>query len=148
MKPARHIAALLRALDTVGAQIVFNAAGDGLKVQSLDRPPSDLMEKARKYKLELFVYLQEASTGERHQVLGTANPPDWDFIASLPGHCGCCALAKPAPMWGTDMLICQCRQDAWWPLSPPLAVHRGASCGAYQRPDDQVGRGWRRQRNR
>ena len=70
--------------------------------------------------------------------------PDWAEIAAQPGHCGSCARSKPAaPEWGADMVTCTCDPVAWWPASPPLAIHYAARCGAYQHEGEEVGRGWR-----
>ncbi|MCD0169817.1 hypothetical protein, partial [Deinococcus sp. 23YEL01] len=43
--------------------------------------------------------------------------------ATLPGHCGSCARAVPAPEWGPGMVTCACPPAAWKPVPPPLALH-------------------------
>lgn len=73
--------------------------------------------------------------------------PDWATEAQKPGRCGSCARAVDASEeWGPLMVRCTCDPVAWWPLSPPLALHVGATCGAYQK-EGEAGRGWRAKGN-
>lgn len=69
--------------------------------------------------------------------------PDWAAEAAKPGRCGSCARAVPAPDWGPLMVACGADPVAWWPLSSPLALHVGAKCGAYLRPGEEIGAGYR-----
>jgi hypothetical protein len=79
-----------------------------------------------------------------HSLATLAPCPDWGVIGAQPGHCGSCARAVDAASeWGEFMLICGCEPVAWWPTSPPLAVHIGSQCGAYLMRGEEVGRGWR-----
>ncbi|PIG96163.1 hypothetical protein [Deinococcus sp. UR1] len=63
--------------------------------------------------------------------------------ATLPGHCGSCARAVPAPEWGPGMVTCACPPAAWRPVPPPLALHPACRCGAYLTDGEDVGRGWK-----
>ncbi|NTY02106.1 hypothetical protein [Deinococcus sp. JMULE3] len=63
--------------------------------------------------------------------------------ATLPGHCGTCARAVPAPEWGPGMVTCSCPPKAWQPVPPPLALHPACRCGAYLTAGEDVGRGWK-----
>lgn len=63
--------------------------------------------------------------------------------ATLPGHCGTCARAAPAPEWGPGMVTCGCPPAAWRPVPPPLALHPACRCGAYLTAGEDVGRGWK-----
>ncbi|MFC6748510.1 hypothetical protein [Deinococcus aquaticus] len=63
--------------------------------------------------------------------------------ATLPGHCGSCARAVPAPEWGPGMATCACPPAAWRPVPPPLALHPACRCGAYLTDGEDVGRGWK-----
>ncbi|WP_147363476.1 hypothetical protein [Deinococcus sp. RM] len=63
--------------------------------------------------------------------------------ATLPGHCGTCARAAPAPEWGPGMVTCGCPPKAWQPVPPPLALHPACRCGAYLTAGEEVGRGWK-----
>ncbi|OOV15232.1 hypothetical protein BXU09_11815 [Deinococcus sp. LM3] len=63
--------------------------------------------------------------------------------ATLPGHCGSCARAVPAPEWGPGMVTCACPPAAWKPVPPPLALHPACRCGAYLTDGEDVGRGWK-----
>ena len=70
--------------------------------------------------------------------------PDWAAEAAKPGRCGSCARAEDASSeWGRYMVRCLAPPEAWWPTSPPLALHVGAVCGAYLRPGEEVGAGYR-----
>lgn len=70
--------------------------------------------------------------------------PDWAALAAQPGRCGSCARAVDvSAQWGALMVGCTADPVAWWPTSPPLALHVGALCGAYQKEGEAVGRGWR-----
>lgn len=70
--------------------------------------------------------------------------PDWAAQAAKPGRCGSCARAEDASSeWGRYMVRCLAPPEAWWPSGPPLALHVGAVCGAYLRPGEEVGAGYR-----
>lgn len=73
-----------------------------------------------------------------------AHLPDWQAISAQAGRCGSCSRAQDASEeWGPLMVRCLAPEVAWWPSGPPLALHVGAVCGAYLRPGEEVGAGYR-----
>ncbi|MVN85172.1 hypothetical protein GO986_00095 [Deinococcus sp. HMF7620] len=161
------VAVLLARLAEAGTQVTSDGAG-GLALSG-KRPPGELLDALRARKQEVLAHLGGEASGERAEVATNGNnlskpssssPAEvvgkvdnlraaqaqrdaLEVRATQPGHCGSCARATPAPDWGPGMVTCTCAPEAWWPLSPPLAIHPATRCGAYQRPGEETGQGWR-----
>lgn len=145
---------LLARLEACGARLALGD-GDALTLTG-KRPPAALLEEVKARKPDVLAHLR-AQAGpvavapwedRPAQGVQSVDPlparPDWAAIGAQPGRCGSCARAVDAfSEWGEFMVTCSCDPVAWWPTSPPLAVHVGALCGAYLTPGEEVGRGWR-----
>jgi hypothetical protein len=145
---------LLARLEACGARLALGE-GDALTLTG-KRPPAALLEEVKARKPDVLAHLRAqavpvaVASGEDLPAQGVQSVdtlparPDWAAIGAQPGRCGSCARAVDASAeWGEFMVTCSCDPVAWWPTSPPLAVHVGALCGAYLTPGEEVGRGWR-----
>ncbi|MHA0040712.1 hypothetical protein [Deinococcus sp. PEB2-63] len=153
--------ALLSRLEAKGARLEVR---DGVLILTGKYPPADLLNEARDRKAEVLAWLTaplpvpsspdpvpaplevvgNATTSRpaRGVPLEEARARN-AHAATLPGHCGTCARAAPAPEWGPGMVTCGCPPKAWQPVPPPLALHPACRCGAYLTAGEEVGRGWK-----